>query len=71
MQLAVVEYARNVLGIKDANTTEINPKTKNPVVHIMSSQEKKLLSKDYGGSMRLLVLGLISVVFASFNPKTF
>ena len=53
MQLAVVEYARNVLGLKDANTTEINPKTKIPVVHIMSSQEKKLLSKDYGGSMRL------------------
>ncbi len=53
MQLAVVEYAQNVLGLKDANTTEINPKTKSPVVHIMSSQEKKLLSKDYGGSMRL------------------
>lgn len=53
MQLMIVEYARNVLGLKDANTTEINPKTKNPVIHVMPDQEKKLLRFDYGGTMRL------------------
>ena len=53
MQLAVVEYARNVLGLKDANTTEINPETKNPVIHIMPEQEKNVVAHHYGGSMRL------------------
>lgn len=53
MQLAVVEYARNVLGLKDANTTEINPETKNPVIHIMPEQEKNVVTHHYGGSMRL------------------
>ena len=53
MQLAVVEYARNVLGWKGANTTEIDPQTKYPVIHIMPDQQKKLLTKDYGGTMRL------------------
>lgn len=53
MQLATVEFARNVLGLKAANTTEIDPKTKYPVIHIMPDQEKKLLDKDYGGTMRL------------------
>jgi len=53
MQLAVVEYARNVLGFKDANTTEINPDTKHPIIDIMGDQKEKLIRKDYGGSMRL------------------
>lgn len=53
MQLAVVEYARNILGLTDANTTEIDLNTKNPVIHIMPDQEKKVLAKDYGGTMRL------------------
>jgi len=53
MQLMVVEYARHVLGWKDAHTTEINPKTTYPVIHVMSDQEKKLLKADYGGTMRL------------------
>jgi CTP synthase len=53
MQLMVIEYARNVLGLKDAHTTEINPKTENPLIHIMPEQEKKLLRLDYGGTMRL------------------
>ncbi|OHA26131.1 MAG: CTP synthase [Candidatus Taylorbacteria bacterium RIFCSPHIGHO2_02_FULL_46_13] len=53
MQLAVVEYARNVLGLKDANTTEIDEKTANPVIDIMPEQKKKLEEKDYGGTMRL------------------
>lgn len=53
MQLAVVEYARQVLGLKEANTTEVKPKTKDPVINVMPEQEKKLLSQDYGGTMRL------------------
>lgn len=53
MQLACVEYARQVAGLKKANTTEINPKTDHPIIHIMPEQEKKLLANDYGGTMRL------------------
>ncbi len=53
MQMAVIEYARNVLRLKDAHTTEIDPDTEFPVIHIMPDQAKKLLSKDYGGTMRL------------------
>lgn len=53
MQLAVVEFARNVLNYEGAHTTEINQDTKYPVIHIMPEQEKRLLKKDYGGTMRL------------------
>ncbi|OGI21546.1 MAG: CTP synthase [Candidatus Moranbacteria bacterium RIFCSPHIGHO2_01_FULL_55_24] len=53
MQLAVVEYARNVLGIKDAHTVEADPKTKNPVVDIMPEQKENLRQKNYGATMRL------------------
>jgi CTP synthase len=53
MQLATVEVARNVLGWKDANTTEINPKTSHPVIHLMNEQEEKMTDKNYGGTMRL------------------
>ncbi len=53
MQLLAVEYARTVLGWSDAHTTEINPQTSRPVIHVMPEQEKKLLSQDYGGTMRL------------------
>lgn len=53
MQLLVIEYARNVLGWKDANTTEINKSTKHPVIDIMSEQIDKLAKKNYGNTMRL------------------
>jgi CTP synthase len=53
MQMAVIEFARNVLGLKDANTTEANPKTKNPVVHVMPDQQKYLDAHQYGGTIRL------------------
>ncbi|HRY82162.1 MAG TPA: CTP synthase [Candidatus Moranbacteria bacterium] len=53
MQLAVVEYARNILGLKDANTTEIDRKTKNPVIDIIPEQKKNLEDKNYGATMRL------------------
>jgi CTP synthase len=53
MQLAVIEFARNVLGLKDANTAEINPKSKNLVIDIMPEQKKNLAEGNYGATMRL------------------
>ncbi|MBD3203248.1 CTP synthase [Candidatus Woesearchaeota archaeon] len=53
MQLAVVEYARNVCNLKNAHTTEINPKTKHPVIDILPEQKKNIEKSDYGATMRL------------------
>lgn len=53
MQLAVIEYARNVVGIKDAHTREVNPKGKNLVIDFMPDQKEKVGKGDYGGTMRL------------------
>jgi CTP synthase len=53
MQLMVIEYVRNVLNIKDAHTTEVNPKTENPVIDIMPEQKKNIRQKNYGATMRL------------------
>ena len=53
MQIAVIEFARNVCGLKNANSEEMNIKTPHPVIHIMPDQKIKLDKKDYGGSMRL------------------
>ncbi len=53
MQLATIEYARNVAGLDSAHTTEVHQETPHPVIHIMSDQEKKLLNKEYGATMRL------------------
>ncbi|MEI7688612.1 MAG: CTP synthase [Candidatus Nomurabacteria bacterium] len=53
MQLMVIEYARNVLGLKDANTREVDPSSKNIVIDIMEDQKDKLEKKNMGGSMRL------------------
>ncbi|AJR04035.1 CTP synthase [Siansivirga zeaxanthinifaciens] len=50
MQMAVIEFARNVLGLKDADSTEMNPKTTNPVIDLMEDQ-KGITEK--GGTMRL------------------
>ncbi|MBL0130765.1 MAG: CTP synthase [Chitinophagaceae bacterium] len=50
MQMAVIEFARNVLGLKDAHSTEMDPDTKEPVIDLMDEQ-KKVTAK--GGTMRL------------------
>ena len=50
MQMAVIEFARNVLGLKEAHSTEMDPDTKEPVIDLMEEQ-KKLTAK--GGTMRL------------------
>lgn len=53
MQQAAVEFARNVLGYKDANTTEINPQTKHPVIDVMKSQRDLVKYYNLGGTQRL------------------
>ncbi len=50
MQMAVIEFARNILNIPDADSTEMNPNTKNPVIDLM--EEQKSIT-DKGGTMRL------------------
>ena len=50
MQMAVIEYSRNVLGLKDANSTEMNENTPFPVIDLMEAQ-KTITEK--GGTMRL------------------
>ena len=53
MQMAVIEFARNVLGFKGANSTEVNSKTKYPAIHIMPDQKEYLAKRQYGGTIRL------------------
>ena len=50
MQMAVIEFARNVLGLKNANSTEMSKSTKNPVISLMNDQ---LNVEEKGGTMRL------------------
>ena len=50
MQVMTIEYARNVLGLADAHSTEFNPTTLNPVIDLMESQREV---SDMGGTMRL------------------
>jgi len=53
MQLMTIEYARNVAGLKDAHTTEIDPDTKQAVIAILPEQVEQLAKKNYGATMRL------------------
>ncbi len=53
MQMAVIEFARNVCGLAQVNSEEINPKTPYPVIHIMEEQKKLIAKKQYGGTIRL------------------
>jgi CTP synthase len=50
MQLSVIEFARNVCGIKDANSTEFNPVCENPIIDLMSDQKSVV---NMGGTLRL------------------
>lgn len=50
MQIAVIDFARNQLGLTDANSTEFNPNTPHPVIDIMGEQKE---IKDKGATMRL------------------
>src|SRR3954465_6918272 len=49
-QMAVIEYARNVCGVADANSSEFDPRAKNPVIDILPEQKK---IEGLGGNMRL------------------
>lgn len=53
MQLASVAFARDMLGWKDANTEENNPKSKHKVIHFIEAQKELIKKRAYGGTMRL------------------
>ncbi len=53
MQLAIVEYARNVCKMENANTTEVDAKTNFPVIDILPTQKELMEKSDYGATMRL------------------
>lgn len=50
MQMAIVEFARNVVGFPDAHTSELDPDTRHPVIHLMPDQNGV---EDIGGTLRL------------------
>lgn len=53
MQMAVIEFAKDVCGLSDAHSTEVNSKTSHPVIHIMPNQREYLKRHRYGGTIRL------------------
>ena len=53
LQLSVIEFARNVAGIKDATSREFDKNAKNPVIGVMEEQKSLIKEKKYGGTMRL------------------
>ncbi|MBI4711789.1 MAG: CTP synthase [Planctomycetes bacterium] len=53
MQCATIEFARNVLGLKGAHSSEFDPTTKHPVIDLMESQRKVMAKEAMGGTMRL------------------
>jgi len=53
LQMATIEFARNVCGITDATTTEVDDKAPNQVIHVMPEQIKNLQESNYGSTMRL------------------
>lgn len=56
--MAVIEFARNVLNFKDANSEEVNPNTPYPVIHIMPNQKNILLKSNMAGQLGL-ELGIV------------
>jgi len=76
MQMAVIEFARNVLGFKGANSEEVDPKTAYPVIHIMLGQKELIAKKQYGGTIRLggwlckIVAGThLAAAYSKFGKK--
>jgi len=53
MQLAAIEFARNVLKYNDAHTVECNPKSSNIIIHVNPNQARNIQEAKYGGTMRL------------------
>jgi CTP synthase len=73
MQLMVIEYARNVLGLLDANTREINPNSNNLVIDVMEDQKEKIKNNNLGGSMRLgsypTIIQKNTIAFEAYKKK--
>ncbi len=73
LQLAVVEFARNVCGLGKANSTEMDPGTPHPVIWIMPEQRVNLEEENFGASMRLgsypCILKPDTKVFEAFEKK--
>jgi CTP synthase len=53
LQLAVIEFARNICGLENANSTEFDPQTPYPVIDILPEQKKIIEKSNYGATMRL------------------
>lgn len=53
MQLAVIEFARNVCNLKEVDSKEFNPKAKHLIIDLMEEQKKSIKKGNYGGTMRL------------------
>lgn len=53
LQMSVIEFGRNVLGIKKANSMEVDPNTPDPIIYIMPDQMEYLKKMQYGGTIRL------------------
>ena len=70
MQLAIVEFARNVIGFTDAHSSELDPGTNHPVIHLMPEQDGV---KDIGGTLRLgsypCILDAKSKAFQLYGTK--
>lgn len=71
MQMAVIEFSRTVLGLVDANSSEMDEKTKNPVIDLMEDQKQIV---DMGGTMRLgawsCTLSPFSIAHETYNKNT-
>ena len=71
MQMAVIEFARTVLGLADANSSEMNEATKNPVIDLMEDQKQ---IENMGGTMRLgawcCTLSPSSTVYNAYNKNS-
>ncbi len=71
MQIAVIEFARNVANLREASSFEMDKQTKDPVIYIMPDQVDKIKDNNYGGSMRLgkytCVLNHNSISYLSYK----
>lgn len=73
VQIMTISFARNVLGLKEANSTEFDPNTPDPVIATMQDQIEKIKNKNYGATMRLgaypCVLKKGTVAAAAYNKN--
>ena len=71
MQLSIVEFARNVIGLRDAHSVELDPSTTHPVIHLMPEQDGV---EDIGGTLRLgsypCVLDRSSMAYGLYQEET-